>query len=928
MRGNSSLLSGIFGHFFLRASIIQGVAGVFLLAVVLPGFNHFHSQMLVEQGRIFANSTLAATIDALYENDYGKVVDYCMDVMQNTPNVQFIVYKNKSGEELIIRPDSWAVENGAQPDSQSGSEKSGAVKTALQFQPDRTFRFDRTIIIGGKDWGAMTIGLSKEAYFSGMKTFYWMVIASTIWACLLSLYLFFSSSRKIRSQMSSLGVVARKLSRGDLSVSAPEVAIGEIGVLGKAINQMSKSLKEKSERIFQLAQIVEQTNDAFVLFNSSHEIIFANAALAELTGYPSSYFIGMPFSRFSELFKLSPDLLQKIDSTVTEDIQISTHDVVFERGNHSFVDVEMRLELIVGDEARAYNILAVLSDITKRKRSEAELKIAASIFESDVGMIVTDADRRILRSNQAFTRITGYLAEDVVGQTPRMLNSGRQSDDFYKGMWERLSETGTWEGEIWNRRKNGEVYPEYLTITAIKNAEGVVSNYVATFTDITSSKAAADEIKNLAFFDPLTGLPNRRLLLDRLSQAMASCARSGKGGAILFVDLDNFKALNDTRGHDIGDLLLKAVAARLSACIREGDTVARLGGDEFVVMLEGLSEKTIEAAAQVEVVGEKVLMALNQPYQLGEHEHHNTPSIGATLFNAQYSTTDELLKQADIAMYQSKTAGRNQLRFFDPKMQESINARVFLESELRAAIEAQQFQLHYQLQVDRAGSPLGAEALIRWTHPVRGNVPPMDFIPLAEETGLILPLGKWVLEAACDQIKMWQGDALTSSITVAVNISVRQFRQADFADQVKSIVTSHGINAKLLKLELTESLFLDDIDQAVVTMNALNALGIQFSLDDFGTGYSSLQYLKQLPLGQIKIDQSFIRNLASENSDREIVNAMIAMAKSLKLEVIAEGVETEAQRQLLLDSGCPAFQGYLFSRPLPVEAFEQLLRQI
>lgn len=572
-------------------------------------------------------------------------------------------------------------------------------------------------------------------------------------------------------------------------------------------------------------------------------------------------------------------------------------------------------------------VLGWFYDITERKQAEVELKIAASIFDCEIGMLITDADNNIIRANKAFTRITGYSSEEVIGRKPGILKSGRQAHDFYESMWRALEQAGTWEGEIWNRRKNGEVFPEYLTITAVKGSDGKLLNYAATFTDISSSKAAADEIRNLAFFDPLTGLPNRRLLLDRLSQAMASSSRSGKEGALLFIDLDNFKELNDTLGHDVGDMLLKEVAQRLSSSVREGDTVARLGGDEFVVMVEDLSGIPIEAASQVELVGDKILAALNQPYILGAHECRNTPSIGATLFNTYQSSIDELLKQADIAMYQSKTAGRNQLRFFDPKMQESINARVSLEAELRKAIELRQFLLHYQVQVDATGRPVGAEALIRWAHPERGMITPAQFISLAEESGIIFSLGEWILDAACEQLNAWQTVPEAQDIVLSVNVSPRQFRQTDFAEQVLSAVNRHGIAPRSLKLELTESLFLDDIGEVIATMSILHEKGIQFSLDDFGTGYSSLQYLKQLPLNQLKIDQSFVRDIDTDNSDREIVGTIIAMAKNLKLSVIAEGVETQKQLDLLKDSGCLFFQGYLFSKPLPRDEFELIFKE-
>lgn len=557
-----------------------------------------------------------------------------------------------------------------------------------------------------------------------------------------------------------------------------------------------------------------------------------------------------------------------------------------------------------------------------------ETRIAAKIFESQEGMLITDIDKVILRVNHAFTRITGYSAEEAVGQTPHMLSSGLHNTDFYKAMWKSISRTGAWHGEIWNRRKNGEVYPERLTITAVKGDDGNATNYVASMTDITVSRAASEEIKNLAFYDPLTQLPNRRLLVDRLNQALTSGARSGRDGALLFLDLDHFKTLNDTLGHDIGDLLLKQVADRLSDCVREGDTVARIGGDEYVVMLEELSEHAIEAAAQAEFIGKKILRLLNQPYQLAMHEHHNTSSIGITLFSDQISGVDEILKQADIAMYQAKKSGRNALRFFDPQMQDSINARADLERELRKAIDKKQFHLYYQVQVDEAEHPIGAEALIRWIHPERGLISPFHFIPLAEETGLILPIGQWVLEAACAQLKKWEQDPVTRNLTLSINVSAKQFRQADFVAQVRAAVKQQSINPILLKLELTESILLEDIDGTIATMNALKEVGIRFALDDFGTGYSSLQYLKRLPLFQLKIDKSFVRDIAIDSSDQAIVRTIIAMAHTLNLDVIAEGVETEEQQSILLTSGCTHYQGYLFGRPVPIEEFEAILQLV
>ena len=590
-------------------------------------------------------------------------------------------------------------------------------------------------------------------------------------------------------------------------------------------------------------------------------------------------------------------------------------------------------QVLYNADGAPLRLTGVNYDITEHKQAETNLRIAAAAFESHESMMITDADRIILQVNKSFTENTGYTSEEVVGKTPRLLSSGHHKAGFYRAMWETIDRSGAWQGEIWDRRKNGEIYPKWLTITAVKGEDGAVTNYVGSHIDITERKAAEEKIRYLGLYDDLTHLPNRRLLLDRLQHGLASCARIGREGALLLIDLDNFKSLNDSLGHHVGDLLLQQVAQRLTSCVREGDTVARLGGDEFVVLLENLSEQTIEATVQTETIGEKILGCLSQPpYQLETHEYQGTASIGATLFNgaAQFNDHEkminELLKQADIAMYQAKKAGRNTLRYFNQQMQASITARVVLEGELRKALEKQQFQLYYQIQMDNSHHPIGSEVLIRWIHPEQGMVSPAQFIPIAEETGLILPIGLWVLETACAQLRAWQQDALTRDLVLAVNVSARQFHQADFVAQVHDAVQRHAINPMRLKLELTEGMLLEDVEDTIKIMKVLSDIGIQFSLDDFGTGYSSLQYLKRLPLDQLKIDQSFIRNIVTDNSDRAIVRTIIAMAQSLNIDVIAEGVETEEQRQLLLKNGCSSFQGYLFSRPVPIEQFETLLK--
>ncbi|HJW23685.1 MAG TPA: EAL domain-containing protein [Rhodocyclaceae bacterium] len=567
------------------------------------------------------------------------------------------------------------------------------------------------------------------------------------------------------------------------------------------------------------------------------------------------------------------------------------------------------------------------SDVTHLERAERELRVAAAAFETQESMFITDAEGIILRVNQAFTQVNGYSAAEAVGRTPSLIKSGHHPADFHAELWRTLEETGGWQGEIWNKRKNGEIHPDWVTITAVKDEQGRVTHHVGAQTDLSQRKRAEAKILRLAFYDPLTRLPNRRLLLDRLQKAVTGSLRSHAAGALLFIDVDNFKTLNDTQGHDIGDLLLQQVAQRLTACLRENDTAARLGGDEFVVMLEGLSQGGKEPAAQAEFVARKILDAFALPFNLRHHEYVGSVSIGITLFSSQEGGVDELMKQADLAMYEAKAAGRNTLRFFDPQMQAAVTHRAALVSGLREGLRKGHFRLFCQPQVDRGGRVVGAEALLRWESPERGVVPPTEFIPAAEESGLIIPLGYWVLEAACEQLAAWAARPETAELTLAVNVSAAQFNRADFVDRVLELLAGTGADPRRLKLELTESLLVQNVEEVIVKMSALKERGVGFSLDDFGTGYSSLSYLRRLPLDQLKIDQSFVRDLLVDINSTAIAQTIIVLSQTMGLSVIAEGVESETQRELLASLGCHAYQGYLFGHPLPIEDLPQLLAE-
>ncbi|WP_144049414.1 bifunctional diguanylate cyclase/phosphodiesterase [Vreelandella massiliensis] len=566
-------------------------------------------------------------------------------------------------------------------------------------------------------------------------------------------------------------------------------------------------------------------------------------------------------------------------------------------------------------------------EVDTRKKSQqvselkaAQLKIAAMAFETHLGMFIADAENRIVQVNRTFTEITGYSEAEVLGQTPSLLNSGRHDADFYRAMWRQLKETGSWQGEVWNQRKSGEVYPQWLTISVVRNDAGEVTHYVATLSDITQRKAAEQEIHQLAFFDSLTGLPNRRLLIDRLEAALKETQREGHYSAVMFIDLDNFKTINDSLGHYLGDALLNAVAERLTHIVRDDDTVARLGGDEFVVMLHALGRNEPAATQSAEAVAQKLLSALLEPIDVEGHVLQISGSIGITLFHGDAVGVSAILQQADLAMYQAKAAGRNALRFFDPSMQAAVMDRAQLEADLRHVIEREELMLFYQTQVNAEGSVVGVEALVRWEHPSRGVVSPGVFIPLAEENHLIGPVGAWVLETACQQLAQWARDPATEALSIAVNVSPNQFRQAQFVEQVEAVLARTGANPQRLKLEVTETLLMEDLEAVRSRMETLRGLGVRFSLDDFGTGYSSLAYLKRLPLDQLKIDQSFVRDVLEDPADAAIVRTVIALAHSLELEVIAEGVETQAHRDWLYGEGCMAYQGYFFSRPGPADS--------
>lgn len=620
----------------------------------------------------------------------------------------------------------------------------------------------------------------------------------------------------------------------------------------------------------------------------------------------------MPQMRFHDVLatvnKSKPDLpVILVSGSVVEEQGLE----LLQRGLWDFVSKEQMLRLPVAIERN-------LKEAQTRRllrQADQEARISALAFESSDAIVIADAKGVIQRVNRAFSDTTGYRADEIVGKQLSILGSNRHDKDFYDSLWRNVNSTGSWQGEVWRTHKNGEAYLVWQTITGVKDDSGEITHFVSVARDITARKAAEEQIARLAFYDPLTKLPNRRLLTDRLHLALTASRRSRQRGALMFIDLDNFKNINDTMGHDKGDMLLVEVAERLSNCVRVNDTVARFGGDEFVILLENFLGNQESVAAQVGVIAEKARHEVSKDISIGGLTVCTTPSIGIALFGNDGETSEDLLKWADLAMYQAKSSGRNAVHFFDPEMQANADARIEMESDLRRAIARREFFLQYQPKVDSDGVVTGAEALIRWRHPQRGLVSPAVFVPVAEESGLILPIGDHVITGACEQLSLWQKQRGREGITIAVNVSVRQFRNPFICEEIEARLKHFGADPRGLMIELTESLLAEHRDDIASRMSRLKKSGVRFSLDDFGTGYSSLSYLKQLPFDQVKIDRSFVNDALTDAGSASLIRAIIAMSHSLGLKVVAEGVETPEQWAFLCNEGCDEGQGYLFCRP-------------
>jgi diguanylate cyclase (GGDEF)-like protein/PAS domain S-box-containing protein len=561
--------------------------------------------------------------------------------------------------------------------------------------------------------------------------------------------------------------------------------------------------------------------------------------------------------------------------------------------------------------------------VTGRNVSEQATRKMAMVFSnSNEAILITDAENKIVAVNPAFTNLTGYAEEDVIGQNPKLLSAGKTPIKLYQEMWSAIETTGHWQGELWDRRKTGEPYPKWLSISAVRDTAGDVEHYIGSFIDISERKASEERIRHLAYHDALTGLPNRFSLREKLGQAITFSRRSQQQLALMLIDLDHFKIVNDTLGHPIGDQLLVMVAERISAAVRDSDIVARLGGDEFVVVLTALT-----TTADVGGVAEKIVRDVSRPYSIDGQELVTGPSIGICIFPDNGTEIEDLLRDADMAMYHAKSQGRGNYQFFAEDMNLRIHERQALEKDLRAALKEDQFELHYQPQLDlRTGQLCGVEALVRWRHPIRGMVPPMDFIPLAEEVGLIGPLGEWIMSKACWQLAQWRMKGLTH-IRMSVNLSSRQFKDSRLAERIYSTMHAVDLPPEMLDLEITESMSMEAPADAIALMRRLTAQGLSLSIDDFGTGYSSLAYLKLFPISTLKIDRSFVKDIETDKNDADICDVIVQLAHKLGLDVLAEGVETPDQLKFLFSIGCEKVQGYLISKPLPAAEAEAFIRR-
>lgn len=796
-------LSGIFGYFFIRACIAIVSFAILLLVILMPFFRSQLLNMVENQGHSFANGTIAATEKYLGNGESFEVLDYVTTVLKNSPDILFVTITKKSGEETTITPRDWQHSKNQLNFNKINLSTHHHMLLYVDSNPitkSKCFVHHQAIMLDGNLWGVMSIGLSDAQYRYILQRYIFTVVSTSIFLILSLLLLFFRSSKKIRNEITKLSATAAELQIGNLSSKAPEYAIGEIGTLSASINKMAANLEDKTEHIIQLAQIVEQTNDAFILFDSQLNIIFVNEAISKVTGYPISHFKNLPMIDFTALLGMSlPELLQELEWMKENQQNFPTRDIVIKNKNNELNYVEMRLERISNIKTHDPNFLVVLANITERKELE-------------------------------------------------------------------------------------------------------------------------NELHQLAFYDKLTGLANRRMFHDHLHKSIKSAERNAKSFAIFFMDLDDFKNINDTLGHETGDLLLIETAKRIRDSFRGNDVVARLGGDEFTVIVEDVKEAS---HLDIAYLAEKLLSELvSRNVFINEHDLSISASLGIAIYPENGLDSETLIRNADTAMYVSKNSGKNRYTFFSDEMNLALRQHLALDHDLKLAVNVKD-QLYFHLQpiVDLATNQVvGAEALARWKHPIKNYIPTVDFINLAEKSNLVISLSNKLLDIAFKMAHDWSKKS--SPLYLSINISVRHFETSQFIDRLKGLLSAYDVAPQNIQLEFTESSMLELSEETLSKFVQLKNIGFKIAIDDFGTGYSSLGYIHQLPIDVIKIDRSFVDGMLENKKTKAIVSAICKLAAKLKIDAIAEGVELSQHAEQLQKFHCSYGQGFLYDKPLIVSEFE------
>jgi diguanylate cyclase (GGDEF)-like protein/PAS domain S-box-containing protein len=919
----------------LGVALIEAVLLAVLVLSVLDRLRSSNEAQIEQRAAVTGRLLAAAARDPLIAYDVSSLASLGADMVASN-EVAYITFLDDGGRVMEQAGPARLLGRRFAPD------------TGMATVADEVLDREVTVEAANRVYGRARFGIHVGALAEVLsQTRRWAISISLVEMALVAMFSLLLGSFLTR-RLSELREASHQIASGNLSHRLSEQGGDELAETAHAFNLMSDRLESERrareaamEEIRQLASfqhaVLEASDSAILVTDRDGMLIHFNPAAETLLGYRAGDVVGrMKPDRFHE-----PAELAAHAPAVAEALGIATPqgaDILFALPRHGLSErqewtwtaadgrrfpVFLSVSGVYAEDGSLLGFMGVAQDISALRRADERMREAAKVFEaSPEGIVVTDADGAIRAVNPAFSRITGYTAEEVAGKNPRILKSGRHDVVFYRALWQSLSDTGHWEGEIWNRRRNGDVFPVWQSISAVRNGQGDIVEYVAMFSDISRRREAEEELRYRAWHDALTGLPNRGLLDEHLQLALREARRSGTKVAVIFMDLDYFKTVNDTLGHATGDILLCQAAERLGSCVRDIDTLARQGGDEFVVVLQG-----IRHAQDAARVAAKLIDAMDQPFDLNGQRAHISASAGITLYPDDGGDTQSLYRNADLAMYRAKSAGRNNFQFYEPSMTEKAIRRRELEIELRHALAADQGQLevHYQPIIDLGSGRLaGAEALLRWQHPDRGAVAPAKFIPLAEETGLINPLGRWVLERVCRD-----GAGLAAAghpLTVSVNLSSRQVHNGLAIEELARMLARHGLPGSALAFEITEGLLLADAESTRVWLNSARELGIRIDLDDFGTGYSSLAYLKRFPIDRVKIDRSFVHDMMADPDSLTLIETILAMARGLRLEVVAEGIELDGQRESLRALGCRYGQGYLLGKPMPLAELTALFR--